>query len=148
MCWQGRSLWRGLWRAAARPYLTKKLSPWCTTRGEGCVAPRAPSILEKRPNPMVHTRVDVDNEVSDAFTVIDIHTQDRIGLLYTITSTLSKLGLYIHIAKIATKGDEAADIFYVKDIFGQKIYYKERLKEIRKTIFEALGEKAPGEEEE
>jgi len=91
--------------------------------------------------------VDVDNEVSDAFTVIDIHTQDRIGLLYTITSTLSKLGLYIHIAKIATKGDEAADIFYVKDIFGQKIYFKERLKEIRSAIFQALSEKQPKEEE-
>ncbi|OGP10517.1 MAG: [protein-PII] uridylyltransferase [Deltaproteobacteria bacterium RIFCSPLOWO2_12_FULL_43_16] len=115
---------------------------------ERLVSRRGPSILDKKAKPRVHTRVDVDNEVSDAFTVIDIHTQDRIGLLYTITSTLSKLGLYIHIAKIATKGDAAADIFYVKDIFGQKIYYKERLKEIRKTIFEALGEKAPGEEEE
>jgi [protein-PII] uridylyltransferase len=114
---------------------------------ERLVLRRGPSILDKKAKPRVHTRVDVDNEVSDAFTVIDIHTQDRIGLLYTITSVLSKLGLYIHIAKIATKGDAAADIFYVKDIFGQKIYYKERLKEIRKTIFEALGEEAPKEEE-
>ncbi|MBI5047775.1 MAG: [protein-PII] uridylyltransferase, partial [Deltaproteobacteria bacterium] len=114
---------------------------------ERLVLRRGPSILDKKAKPRVHTRVDVDNEVSDAFTVIDIHTQDRIGLLYTITSALSKLGLYIHIAKIATKGDAAADIFYVKDIFGQKIYYKERLKEIRKTIFEALGEEAPKEEE-
>jgi len=111
------------------------------------VARRGPSILDKKAKPKVRTRIDIDNEVSDAFTVIDIHTQDKIGLLYTITSTLSKLGLYIHIAKIATKGDAAADIFYVKDIFGQKIYYKERLKEIRKAIFEVLGEEAPGEEE-
>ena len=114
---------------------------------EKLVARRGPSILDKKAKPRVHTRIEVDNEVSDAFTVIDIHTQDRIGLLYTITSALSKLGLYIHIAKIATKGDAATDIFYVKDIFGQKIYYKERLKEIRKTIFEALGEEAPREEE-
>ena len=114
---------------------------------ERLVARRGPSILDKKAKPMVHTRVDVDNEVSDAFTVIDIHTQDRIGLLYTITSTLSRLGLYIHIAKIATKGDEAADIFYVKDIFGQKIYFNERLKEIRSAIFQALGEKQPKEEE-
>ncbi|MBI3353655.1 MAG: [protein-PII] uridylyltransferase [Nitrospirae bacterium] len=115
---------------------------------ERLVSRRGPSILDKKAKPKVHTRVDVDNEVSDAFTVIDIHTQDRIGLLYTITSALSKLGLYIHIAKIATKGDAATDIFYVKDIFGQKIYYKERLKEIRKAIFEALGEEAPKQDEE
>ncbi|MBI3398487.1 MAG: [protein-PII] uridylyltransferase [Deltaproteobacteria bacterium] len=110
---------------------------------ERLISRRKPSVLDKKAKPKVHTRVDVDNEVSDVFTVIDIHTQDRIGLLYTITSALSKLGLYIHIAKITTKGDAAADIFYIKDIFGQKIYYKERLREIRTAIFEALGEEAP-----
>ncbi|MEK6599112.1 MAG: [protein-PII] uridylyltransferase [Deltaproteobacteria bacterium] len=115
---------------------------------ERLVAKRGPSILDKKAKPRVHTRIEVDNEVSDAFTVIDIHTQDRIGLLYTITSALSKLGLYIHIAKIATKGDAAADIFYVKDIFGQKIYFKERLKEIRDTIFRSFGEEPPAGEEE
>ncbi|MEK7678968.1 MAG: hypothetical protein AAB356_02135, partial [Deltaproteobacteria bacterium] len=41
--------------------------------------------------------------------------------------TLARNGLYIHIAKISTKGDEAADIFYIKDIFGQKIFYQEKL---------------------
>ena len=115
---------------------------------EKLVSRRKPSILDKKAKPRVHTRVEVDNEVSDAFTVIDIHAQDRIGLLYSITSALSKLGLYIYIAKITTKGDEAADIFYVKDIFGQKIYYKERLREIRNAIFEALGEEAPKGEED
>lgn len=114
---------------------------------EKLVARRGPSILDKKAKPRVHTRIDVDNEVSDAFTVIDIHTQDRIGLLYTITSALAKLGLYIHIAKITTKGDAAADIFYVKDIFGQKIYFKERLKEIRDTIFRSFGEESPAGEE-
>ncbi|MEK7842029.1 MAG: [protein-PII] uridylyltransferase, partial [Deltaproteobacteria bacterium] len=114
---------------------------------ERLVARRGASILDKKAKPRVHTRVEVDNEVSDAFTVIDIHTQDRIGLLYTITSALSKLGLYIHIAKIATKGDAAADIFYVKDIFGQKIYFKERLKEIRDTIFRSFGEEPPAGED-
>ncbi|MBI5826141.1 MAG: hypothetical protein HZB22_00180, partial [Deltaproteobacteria bacterium] len=87
--------------------------------------------------------VQIDNDVSDAYTVIDIHTQNRIGLLYDITSTLSRLGLYIYIAKISTKGESAADIFYVKDIFGQKIYYKERLREIVDTLYNLLTEKEP-----
>ena len=99
---------------------------------------RRPSILDRKTKPRVPTRVEVDNEVSDTFTVIDIHTQDRVGLLYTIATTISRLGLYIYVAKITTKGDEAADIFYVKDIFGQKVYYSERVKEIREAIIGAL----------
>ena len=100
------------------------------------------SILDKKAKPHVPTRIQIDNEVSDAYTVIDIHTQNRIGLLYDITSAASLLGLYIYIAKINTKGDEAADIFYVKDIFGQKIYYKEKLKEVVDALFKAITENA------
>ena len=107
---------------------------------ETLVRKRKPSILDGKAKPRVRTSVQIDNEVSEAYTVLDIHTQNRIGLLYDITSTLSKLGLYIFIAKISTKGDEAADIFYVKDIFGQKIYYNERLNEIADTIYKVLSE--------
>lgn len=99
---------------------------------------KQPSILDSKARPRVRTTVEIDNEVSDAYTVLDIHTQNRIGLLYDITSTLAGLGLYIYIAKISTKGDEAADIFYVKDIFGQKIFYNERLNEIADTIYTVL----------
>lgn len=91
---------------------------------------RKPSILDSRPKPKVPARVHFDNEVSDYYTVLDIHAQNRIGLLYDITSTLARNGIYIHIAKIFTKGEEAADIFYVKDIFGQKIFYKEKLAQV------------------
>lgn len=104
------------------------------------VGKKKPSILDRKAKPKVKTYVQTDNEVSDAYTVIDIHTQNRVGLLYDITSALSRLGLYIYIAKISTKGDEAADIFYVKDIFGQKVYYKERLKELTETLHKILSD--------
>jgi [protein-PII] uridylyltransferase len=109
------------------------------TKVEDLVSKRSrPSILDKKAKPVVSARVEVDNEVSDTYTVLDIHARNRIGLLYDITSTLSGLGLYIHIAKISTKGDIASDIFYVRDIFGQKIYYKKRLKEISKALADAI----------
>ncbi len=66
-------------------------------------------------------------------------TRARMGKLTRITtSTLTRLGIYIHIAKITTKGDEAADIFYIKDIFGQKIFYDARLKEISDGLYSAI----------
>ncbi len=96
------------------------------------------SILDRKEKPPVPTRIEVDNNVSDAFTVIDIRTQDRIGLLYDISSTLTQLSLFIHVAKISTRGDEAADIFYVRDIFGQKITDDRKITLIKDTLCEVL----------
>ena len=93
-----------------------------------------PTLLTERPKPRFPSRVDIDNEVSSDYTVIDIYTHDKIGLLYRITSTLTDLGLYIGIAKISTKVDQVADVFYVKDIFGHKITSAERLEEIREKL--------------
>lgn len=82
--------------------------------------------------------VEIDNDVSDRYTVIDIFANDKVGLLYEITRTLNELGLYIAVSKISTKVDQAADVFYVSDIFGQKITNLEKLEEIRTTMLERL----------
>ena len=102
------------------------------------VARQRPSILDNKPTPQVPTHIEIDNEVSDKYTVIDIHTEDRIGLLYKISSELTRLGVYIVIAKISTKGDAATDIFYVNDIFGQKIFFDKRLNEIVEALYQTL----------
>lgn len=83
-------------------------------------------------------RVEFDIDISREYTVIDIFTYDRVGLLYRITRTLADLGLYIYVAKISTKVDQVADTFYVKDIFGQKIRAEEKLAEIRRQLLESL----------
>ena len=67
-------------------------------------------------------RVLIDNHGSDFYTILEIYTQDRLGLLYTITKTLSEAELNIHFAKISTKVDQVVDVFYVADLDGQKIY--------------------------
>ncbi len=70
--------------------------------------------------------------------MLDIFANDEVGLLYDITRTLNELGLYIAVAKISTKVDQAADVFYVSDIFGQKISDPEKVEEIRRTMLERL----------
>jgi [protein-PII] uridylyltransferase len=99
---------------------------------------RAPSILSEKKRPGRPPRVTVDNKASDFFTVIEIFTDDRIGLLYTITNTLFNLRLDIRIAKIATKADQVADVFYVRDFEGQKIEDKEQITEIKKALLHQL----------
>ena len=97
-----------------------------------------PSILTDKAKPTVPARVEIDNEVSSDYTVIDIYAHDQVGLLYGITSTLTRLGLYIGVSKISTKVDQVADVFYVKDIFGQKLTDPAKLEEIRRELHAAI----------
>ena len=99
-----------------------------------------PTLLTARPAPRFSTRIEFDNEVSDNYTVIDIYTHDKVGLLYLITSTLTHLGLYIGVSKISTKVDQVADVFYVRDIFGHKITAPEKLSEICGKLMTAIDE--------
>ncbi len=98
-----------------------------------------PSILTSKYTPKVKTRVFVNNDISQSNTVIEVFAEDRIGLLHVIAKALTDLGLYIDISKISTMGEQATDVFYVKDIFGQKIYHREKLDEIRDKLLEAVG---------
>lgn len=80
-----------------------------------------PSLFVKKHAPKVSTVVNIDNEASDDFTIIEIFAEDRIGVLFTITYSLHRLGLSIHVAKISTNVDQVADVFYVTDQDGGKI---------------------------
>jgi [protein-PII] uridylyltransferase len=99
---------------------------------------RAPSILSQKKAPARPPKVTLDNRASDFFTVIEIFTDDRVGLLYTITNTLYNFRLDIRIAKIATKADQVADVFYVRDFEGQKVEDKEQIMEIKNALLHQL----------
>ncbi len=101
---------------------------------------KRPTLLTARPAPRFPTKVDIDNDVSEEYTVIDILTHDKVGLLYLITSTLADLGLYIGVSKISTKVDQVADVFYVRDIFGHKITAPDKLNEICSRMITAIDE--------
>jgi len=97
-----------------------------------------PTLLAPKTARRFPTRIEIDNEVSDSYTVIDIYAHDKVGLLYLITSTLSRMGLYIGVSKISTKVDQVADVFYVRDIFGHKIMAEEKLAELTATLAQAI----------
>jgi [protein-PII] uridylyltransferase len=101
---------------------------------------RPSSVAARRFVSRVATEVTVDNRTSERFTVIDVFTQDRIGLLFAVTHTLSEMGLEIHLARISTNADQALDVFYVSDTHGGKIGDTKVLKQIETTLLERLGE--------
>lgn len=98
----------------------------------------APCILSHKKTPSRPPKVVVNNESSDFFTLIEIFSDDRVGLLYMITHTLFNLKLDIRIAKIATKADQIADVFYVRDIEGQKLEDDKQVEEITQTLIHQL----------
>jgi [protein-PII] uridylyltransferase len=76
--------------------------------------------------------------VSEDFTVIDVSTRDRIGILFAIANTLFHLDLRIHLAKITTTVDRVLDGFYVSDAAGRKIEKMATLQHIVAELLAAL----------
>lgn len=97
-----------------------------------------PSILKIKKRRDSPTRIIIDNHSSDLYTLIEVYTQDRPGVLYKIASTISSLSLNIYTAKISTKVDQVADVFYVSDLKGGKILERREIKHIRESLLNAL----------
>src|SRR5262249_7040965 len=72
--------------------------------------------LARRVTPHLPTEIEIDDAISDAFTVIDVFTHDRLGVLYAITHTLTELGLDISFSRVATEAERVADVFYVDKV--------------------------------
>ena len=90
--------------------------------------------------PTKPTVINIDNASSDFFTLIEVFSTDKVGLLYLITKTLFDLHLDIRIAKIGNKGDQSADVFYVTDFEGQRIEDDAQITEIKNALLHQLEE--------
>ncbi|WP_235866769.1 [protein-PII] uridylyltransferase [Salibaculum griseiflavum] len=88
----------------------------------------------------VPTSITFDNEGSEIYTIIEVDTRDRPGLLYDLTRTLATQNVYISSAVIATYGEQVVDTFYVKDMFGLKFHAESKRKALEKKLREAIAE--------
>ncbi|GAB6143453.1 [protein-PII] uridylyltransferase [Desulfocicer niacini] len=86
-----------------------------------------------RPN-----RVEIDNETSSFFTIIEVFTYDFPGLLFAITHVLYLQGIDVRIAMAATKVDQVVDIFYVKTLQNEKLSDPPDVEATRLAILNAL----------
>jgi [protein-PII] uridylyltransferase len=89
--------------------------------------------VSHRPN-----RVVIDNDSSSFFTIIEVFACDFKGLLFKITDVISRLGLNIAVAKVATKVDQVVDVFYVRDESEAKIKDQAFIEKIKKEILTGL----------
>ena len=93
---------------------------------------------KRRSVPAKPDEVVVDNHSSDHYTIIEIYTTDRPGLLYAITRAMLDLQLQVFLAKISTRVDQVADIFYVLTGEGKRVEDPEHAEEIKQALLFSL----------
>jgi [protein-PII] uridylyltransferase len=105
---------------------------------------RLPEIVAKRATRgkvrpfTVEPDVTINNQWSDRYTVIEVSGLDRPGLLYELTTAISKLNLNIASAHVATFGERARDVFYVTDLLGAQITAPTRQAAIKRALVHLL----------
>ncbi len=105
-----------------------------------------PSLLEEKAIPKqlgafhVKPRINIANDLSEKFTVVEIIGLDRPKLLYDLTCALYRLKLSIGSAHISTVGEKVVDVFYVRSLLLQKIVDPTRQENIRATLLEILSD--------
>jgi [protein-PII] uridylyltransferase len=82
----------------------------------------------------IEPTVMINNQWSNRYTMVEVSGLDRPGLLFELTTTLSKLSLNIGSAHVATFGEHAVDVFYVTDLFGAKITSATRQAAIKRAL--------------
>ncbi len=87
---------------------------------------------------IVPTSITFDNDGSEIYTIIEVDTRDRPGLLHDLTRTLANANIYVASAVIATYGAQVVDTFYVKDMFGLKFHSKSKLATLERKLREAI----------
>jgi [protein-PII] uridylyltransferase len=97
-----------------------------------------PPLFHKYSPGRAATRVEIDTGTSDFYTIVEVFTPDRPGLLYRIAQKLFEMGLNLWMARISTKVDQVVDVFYIQDLSGAKIEDEEKVGMIREELVKLL----------
>ena len=108
---------------------------------------RLPEVMAKRAGRKgrikafaIEPEVQINNQWSNRFTVVEVTGLDRPGLLYALTATISKLSLNIASAHVATFGERVVDVFYVTDLLGAQITSPSRQAAIKRALLPLFAE--------
>ncbi|MBW2343024.1 MAG: [protein-PII] uridylyltransferase [Deltaproteobacteria bacterium] len=83
-------------------------------------------------------KVKINNEASDFFTVIEVRSEEQIGLLYDLAKQVFTLGLDIRFAKVNSDQEKMTGVFYVRDAEGQKIHGDDKIEEIKEGLLSVM----------
>jgi [protein-PII] uridylyltransferase len=110
-------------------------------RGEFNIDERLAEVRASYPAPPaadVPTLVHIDNTASRDYTILEVSTADRRGLLYGVTRLLHERGIDIHLAKVDTIGPEVVDAFYIRRANGRRIDDPDEIERLRGAVVDVL----------
>jgi [protein-PII] uridylyltransferase len=87
-----------------------------------------------QPGPL---EIEVMVGASDTDTLVEVHADDEIGLLYRVADALASLGLDVRVAKVATLGERVVDVFYVRGA-GDKVAGTHGVEALRAALIASL----------
>lgn len=86
------------------------------------------------------TRIMIDNKTHPFFTIIEVQTPDRMGLLYSLLRAFSEAGVSIQTSRITTEVEMALDTFYVTGEDHAKIEDRAAIDRLQRLILRGAGE--------
>jgi [protein-PII] uridylyltransferase len=92
---------------------------------------------------LVSTQVSVDNNASDAATVVEVRAEDVVGQLHRITRALVACHLDVTSAKVSTFGSAVVDAFYVRGPDGRKLSEAAQISSLEQAIHDEIGKTDP-----
>jgi [protein-PII] uridylyltransferase len=76
----------------------------------------------------------ITNDESDFYTIVDVTTDDRLGLLHDLTRVIADHDCEVYISKAGSVLDQIADTFYIKDQEGRKLREPEAVESLRRDL--------------
>ena len=83
------------------------------------------------------TRITIDNDAHPTYTLVDVVTPDRLGLLYNLLSAFGELDVQIALSRITTEKGAAIDSFYVTDLENHKVRGADQLAGLQQGLWRA-----------
>ena len=80
------------------------------------------------------TRIVIENDAHPVYTLVDIQTPDRLGLLASLLHAFAETGVQIALSRIATEKGAAIDAFYVTDADGKKLRDAATIARLQKAL--------------
>jgi len=82
-----------------------------------------------------------NDESSETYSILEIRSPDKPGLLYEIAEVFERFRIHVHIALVATEGYQVIDVFYVTDWDNNRLVPSPATDALRKELLEVVSPK-------
>lgn len=102
-------------------------------------------VVRRTPRRLKHfnmpTRTSIRNDMISGYTLLEVISPDRPGLLACISRVFIKFDLHLQNAKIATLGERVEDIFFITDNQGQPLSDPQLCRQLQAEICRQLDDR-------